>query len=100
MTVQTGLRSTAGSIWAASIGVLVPTYTINWDTGTLVPGTYELRVVGIDNVDNRADVDGTPSLPYVTICIVDQVAPKAIIAGVDNVSGTSGRPPTPTARTT
>jgi hypothetical protein len=64
-----------------------PGYSINWDTGTLVPGEYYLRVVGIDNVDNRADVDAAPSLPYVTICVVDQMAPKAIIAGVDDVSG-------------
>ncbi|MFH1218884.1 MAG: hypothetical protein V1694_00315 [Candidatus Eisenbacteria bacterium] len=64
-----------------------PDYSINWDTGTLVDGEYYLRVVGVDNVDNRADVDGAPSLPYVTICIVDQIAPKAIIAGVDDVSG-------------
>jgi hypothetical protein len=63
------------------------TYTINWDTGMLVPGTYELRIVGIDNVDNRADVDGTPTLACITINIVDQAVPKAIIAGVDNVSG-------------
>ncbi|MFZ1946001.1 MAG: FlgD immunoglobulin-like domain containing protein [bacterium] len=65
-----------------------PTYVINWDTGTLVPGTYELRIVGIDNVNNRADVDGTPMLAYVCIDIVDMAAPKAIIAGVDKVSGT------------
>ena len=64
-----------------------PDYSMNWDTGTLVPGDYYLRIVGIDNVDNRADVDGAPSLPYVTISIVDQIAPKAIIAGVDDVSG-------------
>ncbi|HVP58087.1 MAG TPA: FlgD immunoglobulin-like domain containing protein, partial [bacterium] len=64
-----------------------PDYAINWDTGTLVPGKYYVRIVGIDNVDNRADVDGAPSLPYITINIVDQIAPKAIIAGVDDVSG-------------
>ena len=61
-------------------------FEINWDTGALVPGSYELRLVGIDNVGNRADVDGEPVLASVTINIVDQMAPRAVVAGVD-VSG-------------
>jgi hypothetical protein len=85
------LGSTPPAPWVDLGGVVTgsgDTYVINWDTGMLVPGTYELRIVGIDNVNNRADVDGTPTLACIAINIVDQAVPKAIIAGVDKVSGT------------
>jgi hypothetical protein len=66
-----------------------PTYTMNWDTGALVPGYYAVRLVPIDVVGNRIDIDcGWGYEPtYVCIHIADKLPPTAVIAGVDPVSG-------------
>jgi hypothetical protein len=64
-----------------------PGYTMDWNTFGLTGGSYDIRIVGIDHVGNRADVDGQPTLPYITINVVDNLPAQAVIAGVDPVSG-------------
>ncbi len=66
-----------------------PTYTMDWDTGALVPGYYAVRLVPIDVVGNRIDIDcGWGYEPtFVCVHIADKMPPTAVIAGVDDVSG-------------
>jgi hypothetical protein len=66
-----------------------PTYTMDWDTGALAPGYYAVRLVPIDVVGNRIDINcGWGYEPtYVCVHIADKIPPVAVIAGVDPVSG-------------
>jgi hypothetical protein len=80
---QFQIRPEEGS-WTNFGGLVMgsgPTYDLVFDTGLLAPGCYDLRIVGIDNVGNRADDDGEPTLEYVTIEIIGG---PCVIAGVDN----------------
>ncbi len=80
---QFQIRPEEGS-WTNFGGLVMgsgPTYDLVFDTGLLAPGYYDLRIVGIDNVGNRADDDGVPVLDYITIEIIGG---PYVIAGVDN----------------
>jgi hypothetical protein len=76
------------------VDVTTGEFTKDWDTGMLTEdhggtGYFLVRVIGIDAVGNRYDDDcgWGYAPPAVCLHVTDMIPPRAVIAGVDEVTG-------------